>query len=104
MLINFLVRTLKCTETLVLYFFCPFQNHRTFQYCRLAQNQRKFKILFHENSSPRDSNIMTLSARLLVQPPVVVYTALPYTAIARSCFSIDSMTTVAARGVRLATE
>ena len=77
---------------------------KSFQYCRLAQNQRKFKILFHENSSPRDSNIMTLSARLLVQPPVVVYTALPYTAIARSCFSIDSMTTVAARGVRLATE
>jgi hypothetical protein len=43
---------------------------------------------------------MTLSARLLVQPPVVVYTALPYTAIARSCFSIDSMTTVAARRIR----
>ena len=72
-LINFLVRTLHCTETPILYLFCPFQNYRTFQYWRPAQNQPKFQILFHENNSPHDLYTTTWSARLLVQPPVVQY-------------------------------
>ena len=40
----------------------PYRNFRNFQYCRPAQNQTKFQILFHKNSSPHDLYTMNLIA------------------------------------------
>ena len=36
------------------------QNCRNFMYCRPVQNQYKYHILFHKNSSPHDLYKMTL--------------------------------------------
>ena len=75
LIISHAVTNRKCTETLTLYFLCrwkhekkpnksriPYRNFRNFQYCRPAQNQTKFQIIFHKNSSPHDLYTMNLIA------------------------------------------
>jgi hypothetical protein len=52
---------LKCSETLILYLFCP----EVQKFSVLHQNHPKFQIMIHKNSSPHDLYTLTLSPSLV---------------------------------------